>query len=498
MGTANERNLSLILCVAFCLMVSGLATYDLRSSFTQAKEKVHIQVSNTSFLIGEWIKGAFTASDYVLRDIVNEVPLSEVRYPIVDKKQHAYRSKYLEEKRLSLPNTILIGLFDSNCIVTHTNTIVGFNAQERKFCQDNLSEPHPETYISSSLRSNLGKLNVTQTRKLNEGVPGKYSGFAAVAVDLIFFEKWLNQVTVGPHGVLAIADEEVKLVARKPALPEMIGNKVNAPVIEAFVASGEPYKTFSQTSPLDGENRLYGVRRVDGMPFIIVVGEADRDWQASWLHRVWGISFTVIILWIMAFLILRSYWIGLKHLAEIKKVRDSLEKLSLTDPLTELANRRHFNDFLAEAYRRLRRINGPISVVMIDIDYFKTFNDTYGHQEGDKCLQMVAEVINKTVKRSQDLASRYGGEEFCCILPETSHEAAVSIAMSIRDGIAAMGIHHTGSTIADHVTVSLGVATKNCNGDISPESIVNLADKHLYWAKENGRNRVGSNASNLK
>ena len=188
MGTVNERNLSLIFCISFCLLISGLAIYDLRLSFSQEKEKVHEQINSTTFLIGEWIKGAFTASDYVLRDIVNEVPLSEVRYPIVDKKQHAYRSKYLEEKRLSLPNAILIGLFDSNCIVTHTNTIVGFNAQDRKFCMDNLSEPHPETYISSSLRSNLGKLNVTQTRKLNEKVPGEYPGFAGLAVDLDFLK----------------------------------------------------------------------------------------------------------------------------------------------------------------------------------------------------------------------------------------------------------------------------------------------------------------------
>ena len=250
-------------------------------------------------------------------------------------------------------------------------------------------------------------------------------------------------------------------------------------------------------SPIDGENRLYGLRRVEGLPFIIIFGEADQDWQASWRHRVWGVSFAVVILWIMALLILRSYLIGLKHHVELKKARDSLEELSLTDPLTGLANRRHFNNFLAKEYRRLRRINGLISVVMIDIDYFKAFNDTYGHLEGDKCLQIVAEVINKTVKRSQDLASRYGGEEFCCILPETSHEAAVAIAMSIKDGIAAMAIHHKGSTITDHVTVSLGVATEICDGNIPPESIVNLADKHLYWAKENGRDRVGSNVSYL-
>lgn len=168
-----------------------------------------------------------------------------------------------------------------------------------------------------------------------------------------------------------------------------------------------------------------------------------------------------------------------------------LEKLSRTDSLTALANRRQFDETLRNEFRQVIRTKAPLSVIMIDIDYFKAFNDTYGHQRGDECLQMVAGAIKAAMRRPQDLAARYGGEEFICLLPETNHEGAIAIARAIKNNIAALKFPHKGSQVADHVTVSLGVATDVCDATSLPEHIVKMADGHLYWAKNNGRNRVG-------
>ena len=168
-----------------------------------------------------------------------------------------------------------------------------------------------------------------------------------------------------------------------------------------------------------------------------------------------------------------------------------LEQLSRTDSLTTLANRRHFDEVLENEFRRLSRTKAQLSVIMIDIDYFKAFNDTYGHQRGDVCLQVVAGAIKVAMRRPQDLAARYGGEEFICLLPETNHEGAIAIAMGIKNNIADLQFPHEGSQVADHVTVSLGVATVMCDTTILPDHIVKIADEQLYWAKNNGRNRVG-------
>lgn len=484
-----KRKKSLIYCILFCLLIGGMTFYELRYSLSREEAKAEERVAGTSLLVGEWIKGAFVASDYILRDIVYTVPVSELQFPATNPEEHARISKYIDDKRKTFPHANGVGLNDKNCIMTHTPSIVGFDASNREWCSVPENNPEIQTYVSNMFTSNTGELMVIQSRKF----PGdEFSGLAGIGVNLKFFSTWLEKVSIKTRGVIALTDQNVKLLARKPAKPEALGKKVNEPVITAFIASGENYKTFRDISPLDKEPRLYGVRKIEGLPFVVVVGEADRDWQAAWRQRVWLTAGALVILWSLAFYTLHIYWERLKNLAELKKVSDELEDLSLTDALTGLANRRCFNDVLDAECQRMRRIKAPISVIMVDVDFFKAFNDTYGHLAGDECLKLVAGVLKSKLRRPQDLATRYGGEEFCCILPETEHAGAVAIAMSIKDGIAGLGIRHEGSAIENYVTVSSGVATFICDGDINSETIVNLADERLYRAKKNGRNQVGS------
>lgn len=484
-----KRKKSVAYCLLFCLMTGGMAFYELRYSLLQEKTKVEERVANTSILLGEWIKGAFVASDYILRDIVYSVPVSALQFPATNADEYARTSKYIKDKYKTLPHAIGVGLNDKNCIMTHTPSVVGFDASRREWCSVPMHNPNIQTYVSNMFASNIGKLMVIQSRKF----PGdEFSGLAGIGVDLEFFSTWLEKVLIGTHGVLAITDQNVNLLARKPATPEMLGKKVNEPIVKDFITSGENYKTFRKISPLDKEPRLYGVRKIEGLPFVVVVGESDRDWQEAWRLHVWLTIAALVVLWLLAFYTLHIYWERLNNLVELKKVRDELEDLSLTDALTGLANRRCFNNVLDAECNRMRRLKAPISVIMIDVDFFKAFNDTYGHPAGDECLKLVAGVLQNEIKRPQDLAARYGGEEFCCILPETEHAGAVSIAMSIKDGIADLGIRHEGSTIENHLTVSIGVATLICDENINSDILVNLADERLYQAKKNGRNQVAS------
>ena len=167
-----------------------------------------------------------------------------------------------------------------------------------------------------------------------------------------------------------------------------------------------------------------------------------------------------------------------------------LEALSMTDGLTGIANRRYFDEVLAQEYARHARSGAELSLILLDIDLFKAFNDYYGHVNGDDCLRQVARVIANCAVRPADLAARYGGEEFACILPETDRNGAIAIAEKIRQGISARAIPHHGSDVADHVTASLGVVTVQCTPDGSAVGIITQADALLYRAKASGRNRV--------
>lgn len=174
----------------------------------------------------------------------------------------------------------------------------------------------------------------------------------------------------------------------------------------------------------------------------------------------------------------------------LAKSNRKLEALSHTDGLTGIANRRCFDEMLSQEHGRHVRSGGELSLIILDIDYFKEFNDTYGHVKGDECLRQVARVTAESVSRPADLTARYGGEEFVCILPETNSVGAVVIAQKIRKGIQDLAIPHAGSSVSRHVTASLGVVTVRCTINGSVEDIVKQADAMLYQVKSSGRNQV--------
>jgi len=160
-----------------------------------------------------------------------------------------------------------------------------------------------------------------------------------------------------------------------------------------------------------------------------------------------------------------------------------LTELTYQDGLTGIANRRCFDATLEREYQRLAGSSAMLSVIIIDIDHFKEYNDFYGHPKGDECLREVGRAIASSIRRGGDLAARYGGEEFACILPDTDLESAVKTAERIRQRIAELEIEHRASKVSDHVTASLGVATVRCSPRRSPAEIVAAADKQLYKAK---------------
>lgn len=175
---------------------------------------------------------------------------------------------------------------------------------------------------------------------------------------------------------------------------------------------------------------------------------------------------------------------------ELKRQADQLRDIALVDGLTGIANRRRLNQELDSAWRRCTRSQAPLSLIMIDVDYFKRFNDAYGHQLGDSCLQMVAKTINKFLRRPQDIVARYGGEEFVCVLPETDFEGANYVARDILNGVEGLHLEHKDSDASVWVTVSVGVVTAVPGADSSVEKLLDMADKQLYKSKEAGRARV--------
>ncbi len=173
---------------------------------------------------------------------------------------------------------------------------------------------------------------------------------------------------------------------------------------------------------------------------------------------------------------------------DLLEANNKLEVLARIDGLTNVSNRRHFDELLHQEWGRLKREKGELALLLCDIDYFKDFNDTYGHLEGDQCLRDIAQTINSTLRRPSDTAARYGGDEFVVILPNTTPQGALHLAEDIRESICRLQIKHRKSPIADHATVTIGASSGFPDEALPEDKFIWLADKALYQAKMKGRN----------
>lgn len=173
----------------------------------------------------------------------------------------------------------------------------------------------------------------------------------------------------------------------------------------------------------------------------------------------------------------------------LKAQSDQLRQWAYVDGLTGVCNRRYFDDRLASEWRRAARAQGALSVVLLDVDTFKRYNDRYGHQAGDDCLRQVADILRLGLKRPGDLAARYGGEEFVCLLPDTGMRGAMYVADTLREAIASARIEHADSPAAPFVTVSAGVCSTRPSPLHTAQALLEAADRQLYIAKSTGRHR---------
>ena len=179
-----------------------------------------------------------------------------------------------------------------------------------------------------------------------------------------------------------------------------------------------------------------------------------------------------------------------KSQIELQKLNQELDRLAHLDGLTQTANRRQFDYYLQKEWHRLTAEQKPLSLIMCDVDYFKSYNDTYGHQAGDDCLQAIAQAISQAICGFSGLVARYGGEEFGIILPEIQTSEAQIIAQNIQEKVGNLQLVHAGSQASSYITLSLGITCLIPQPHSSPSLLIEWADRALYQAKKQGRNCI--------
>lgn len=316
------------------------------------------------------------------------------------------------------------------------------------------------------------------------GPDGEFAGVAVATMRLAYFDQLFNRLTIGNGSSVNLLNNRGILLAQQPLLErDMIDKDLSErPNFKRMLREGEG--SFRAISAITGKERLYTFSNVGELPLIVVVALSAEDVFAPWERAALLTSGATGILCIG---LLWLSWMLRRELRRRYRTERMLSELAATDALTGLANRRVLDERLRLEWDRTQRAADPLTLLMIDVDHFKAFNDRHGHHGGDEALRTVAQVIGTNIRRPADLAARYGGEEFAVVLPHTDAKGAWVIAEHIRSSI-----EHLPRVAGDErpITVSIGLSSWDKRSRMSLEALLLSADRALYEAKHTGRNRI--------
>ncbi|MCJ2082084.1 sensor domain-containing diguanylate cyclase [Methylobacterium sp. J-090] len=358
------------------------------------------------------------------------------------------------------------------------------NYADREYFRVHRARTDLGLYVGRPIVSRLtGEPMLPFSRRLTKP-DGSFGGVVLGSLKLTYFSRLFDQLGLGPGGAINLYLRDGTRVMRYPYEAADIGvNIAGAPTFERFV--GARSGAFIGTSVRDGVERHYAFTQVGDLPLVLNVAHATWDVDAEWRAKALGIGATVLTL--CGLTIGLSLLFG-RELVRRAAVEAELAHLSHTDTLTGLPNRRRFDEVFERAWKSARRTGKALSLLIVDADHFKRYNDRYGHTVGDAVLKGLARGLAGSVHRPNDLVSRVGGEEFVLLLPDTDEAGALRVAAEVHARIAELAVGTAGIG-AGAVTVSIGLALAG-DHDAAAADLYRRADEALYRAKARGRNRT--------
>ncbi|QEI09185.1 GGDEF domain-containing protein [Pigmentiphaga aceris] len=341
-------------------------------------------------------------------------------------------------------------------------------------------------FISAPFRSRLrgGDPSIALSRRLS-APDGSFAGVVSGTLRLSYFRDLFQRLKLGTDDSITLLRDDGIVLMRDPYAEGIPGTNLRAsPVISRFLDRGE--SGFVGKATLDGVSRYYNFARLQGLPLFMNVNISPDGFLKPWRQRSWVISITTLLLCAAVMTLTLLFQ---RELRRRQQVERKLELLAQTDGLTGLVNRRAFDLALQTEFDDARRTGALMSLLFVDADRFKYFNDRYGHQAGDEVLRRIGDVLREHARRPRDVAARYGGEEFVLLLPATGAAQAVEIAERLRTAVMALSLPHDGLP-GGVCTVSVGVASGVSAGSEDRAAMLMRADAALYRAKQAGRNRT--------
>jgi diguanylate cyclase (GGDEF)-like protein len=358
------------------------------------------------------------------------------------------------------------------------------NLSDRDHFQAHRDSDSMGLFVSRPLISRVnGRPLVAFSRRLSHP-DGSFAGIVLTAMLQDYFQTAFKDISLGPGGSVTLVRTDGTVLMRWPYREDFIGSNIKrAELFAHFPQSSSGH--YESRAVSDGVKRLFVFSQIDGLPLVLVVGQSLDEVLASWWRQAFAIGALMAAL--SGITVLLAGFLN-RELARRSAAERKLAILATIDGLTGLANRRHFNETLVREWRRAMRERTPTALLMIDADDFKTYNDSHGHQAGDKLLRTIAASIAANLRRPSDLGARYGGDEFVVLLPGTLLDDAAALAERLReDFVARCGAD---KALQGHGRLSIGVACLVPASGQKSRDLIAAADKALYRAKHLGRNRT--------
>lgn len=492
--------------VLLTLAVIGLNLWTLREDWNETVDKAEDTAVNLSLSQARQADDTFLQTELSLREVQRELE-KQIATTGVDGQALSQTMRLLQSR---LPQ--LHGLFyydaQGKWIATSMSRIPpDINNSDREYFDYHRASSRNNLHVGPVLRSRTThELVIPVTLRVNDAFNG-FRGVLLATIRVDYFRRFYSYYELSEGDVLVLMLADSTVLYARPMPDSYIGKNLSVSPLFLKMLSHADKGSGQWTAAMDGKKRIFGFVRSQRYPLVVAAGYDKRalfnHWLKSWVQDlILSLALLIVILVLGAF-VLRQARRTLRYQRELTRLRDeltaanyALENLAQSDGLTGVANRRHFEHMLTDSLQNARLSGQPVSLILFDIDYFKRYNDTYGHVAGDDCLKKVAAVLKNTARRKNELTARYGGEEFAIILPEQTLSAAVALAESIIAAVNQLAIpHHTTELPQKHVTLSAGCAVYLASDSQQrKQALIERADEALYRAKRTGRNQVMSEA----
>lgn len=473
--------------VVVCLVILGLGGWRDWSDREQEIARINAENLNLAKSLVQHAEDTFEVADALLVDVVDRVEAGGA-LPNAIKRLDTF----LVERVQSLPRIKALSVYEedgfllSSSLPGHRGKV---NAEKQAFFQHHRDSASGDWFLGPLIRDPLGGDWVLTLSRRIDNPDGSFGGVAQASIPPRYFANFFGRFNIGQQGSITLLHKDGTLLSRYPYIENAIGADVSK---EPQFLDRRGSGAYEYVSLFDGVTRMGGYYRNPMFPIGVLASVGQGEAMASWNREF---VFRSVVMSVLVATIATLGWILSAELRRREEAEAELSVLAVTDGLTGLANRRMFDRQLEAAWLRAAREKSPVSLLLVDVDQFKAYNDIYGHQAGDECLRTIARALAGTARRPGDLVARYGGEELVVLLPDLDETGAAAVAEEIRAKVETLRVRHEANLPSRTLTVSVGSATRIPSLDRSrhgPEDLITLADAALYRAKQDGRNRVAT------